>query len=282
MSSESTDTDGVKSDLAIVILAAGRGTRMRSSTPKVLHNIAGLPMVAHVLRGAQLLKPCKTIVVFRDVRVEQYIRDTFPDVLTVAQSDALYGTGFGVFSAIPWIRSESYGNTYPKTRHESHTEYELDACDLDTCNPASDRLNDQESLKGGRHIHTKSGDVTNNKPFPSRVLILYADVPLVPFQLLEELVRKPLKQAVGAIVTTHLDNPKGYGRVMRDNLGSIAKIIEDSNILPEQSINEVNTGVGIFDTEYLQDALNKLLKCHIAHSPNQDCVPNHDCVTNQD
>jgi bifunctional UDP-N-acetylglucosamine pyrophosphorylase / glucosamine-1-phosphate N-acetyltransferase len=80
--------------LAVVVLAAGQGTRMRSSRPKVLHELAGLPMVAHVLVAAQALRPARLAVVVRHERdaVAAAVLEHAPDAVIVDQ-DEVPGTG---------------------------------------------------------------------------------------------------------------------------------------------------------------------------------------------
>lgn len=83
--------------LAVVILAAGKGSRMKSDLAKVLHSIAGEPMLGHIIKAAQHLKPTRLIVVtgHSAAHVEAYITDTFTGVDTVRQTEQL-GTGHAV------------------------------------------------------------------------------------------------------------------------------------------------------------------------------------------
>src|SRR3546814_15408694 len=84
-------------ELAIVVLAAGQGTRMRSSMPKVLHPLGGRPLVAHVLDTAASLNPVRIAVVVRHEhdRVVEALLDLAPDVRLVGQ-DEVPGTGRAV------------------------------------------------------------------------------------------------------------------------------------------------------------------------------------------
>ncbi|MFA6041763.1 MAG: bifunctional UDP-N-acetylglucosamine diphosphorylase/glucosamine-1-phosphate N-acetyltransferase GlmU [Methylophilus sp.] len=95
-------------DLNVVILAAGKGTRMHSDTPKVLHTIGGLPILAHVIKCAQTLKP-KTIIVVYGFGGEQ-VRDAFPqeDIIWVKQAEQK-GTGHAVQQALPYL--DDHANT---------------------------------------------------------------------------------------------------------------------------------------------------------------------------
>ena len=89
--------------LGIIILAAGQGTRMKSSLPKVLHPLAGRPLLAHVLETALSLQPAKTVVVYG--HGGDLVRDAInePDVLWVEQSQQL-GTGHAVQQAMPLLQ----------------------------------------------------------------------------------------------------------------------------------------------------------------------------------
>jgi bifunctional UDP-N-acetylglucosamine pyrophosphorylase/glucosamine-1-phosphate N-acetyltransferase len=83
--------------LAVIVLAAGEGTRMKSSTPKVMHEIAGLPMLGHVLATASALGAAHVIPVIRHQRdhLAEYISTYFPTVTPVDQ-DEIPGTGRAV------------------------------------------------------------------------------------------------------------------------------------------------------------------------------------------
>lgn len=89
-----TATAPASRPIAVVVLAAGQGTRMRSAKPKVLHEIAGLPMVAHVLRAAQALEPERLAVVVRHEReaVAAAVLEHAPEAVVVDQ-DEVPGTG---------------------------------------------------------------------------------------------------------------------------------------------------------------------------------------------
>lgn len=85
----------MSADLCVIVLAAGRGTRMKSALPKVLHPVAGLPMAAHVLREARELAPGRIIVVtgFEGAKVQDALRG--PDIVFIEQAEQL-GTGHAV------------------------------------------------------------------------------------------------------------------------------------------------------------------------------------------
>ena len=87
--------------LAVVVLAAGEGTRMRSSRPKVLHPVAGIPMLGHVLATARALDPAHVVAVVRHARDEVVaaITELDPGVV-VADQDEVPGTGRAVFAGL--------------------------------------------------------------------------------------------------------------------------------------------------------------------------------------
>ena len=88
--------------LAVIVLAAGQGTRMKSATPKVLHRIGGRSLVGHVLATAQALQPAHVVTVVRHERdlVAAEIAEQAPDAIVVDQDD-VPGTGRAVEVAFP-------------------------------------------------------------------------------------------------------------------------------------------------------------------------------------
>jgi bifunctional UDP-N-acetylglucosamine pyrophosphorylase/glucosamine-1-phosphate N-acetyltransferase len=168
--------------LDIVILAAGQGTRMNSARPKVLHTIAGKPMLQHVIDAARVFDDARLHVVIGHgaEQVQEAITD--PAIHWVVQSQQL-GTGHAVAQALPFLRQKA------------------------------------------------------------TVLILYGDVPLVNPSTLKQLVLS-VEQDSMALLTVELDNPSGYGRIIRDAAQNIACIVEQKDASEEQlRITEVNTGI---------------------------------------
>ncbi|MGQ9860963.1 MAG: bifunctional UDP-N-acetylglucosamine diphosphorylase/glucosamine-1-phosphate N-acetyltransferase GlmU [Thiobacillaceae bacterium] len=168
--------------LDIVVLAAGRGTRMRSDLPKVLHPLAGRPLLAHVLAAADALAPERICVVYGHggERLPTALGRT--DLLWVRQEPQL-GTGHAVQQALPHLNPEAV------------------------------------------------------------VLILYGDVPLTRPETLQEMVLIAREGAI-ALLTVRLDNPAGYGRIVRNGRGQVERIVEHKDANAEElAINEVNTGI---------------------------------------
>lgn len=165
----------------IVILAAGKGTRMHSDLPKVLHTLAGRPLLAHVLEQARALKPQRIVVIYGHGG-DAVPRALASDDLVWALQSPQRGTGHAVMQALPHL---------------------IDSVPT---------------------------------------LVLYGDVPLTAAQSLATLV-EPASQGALSILTVDLDDPTGYGRIVRDG-GRVVRIVEhkdaDSATL---AIREVNTGI---------------------------------------
>ena len=182
--------------LAVVILAAGKGTRMKSSMPKVLHPLAHKPLVQHVIDTARSLDPSQIVVVYGHGgdQVREVVID---DDLSWAEQAEQLGTGHAVQQAMP---------------------------------------------------HIKEAD---------RVLVLYGDVPLTSAETLRELLDQAGKGM--GLLTINLDDPSGYGRIVRDDKGAVERIVEqkDANA-DELAIQEVNTGIMVFPGEKLSGWLNGL------------------------
>jgi len=188
--------------LAVVVLAAGQGTRMRSALPKVLHGIGGRPLVGHVLDTASALAPARLLVVVRHERdrVAEAVLDLAPGV-TIVDQDEIPGTGRAVEMAIG-------------------------------------------QLPG----------------FAGDVLVLSGDVPLIEAETLEALVAA--HRATGAAATllsAVVDDPTGYGRIVRDAAGGVERIVEQADASPaEAAIAEINAGVYVFRSDPLRERIGRL------------------------
>ncbi|MEY2675709.1 MAG: bifunctional N-acetylglucosamine-phosphate uridyltransferase/glucosamine-phosphate [Actinomycetota bacterium] len=189
--------------LAVVVLAAGAGTRMKSNKPKVMHEIAGLPLLGHALATASSLGASFVVPVIRHQRevIAPYIEAFYPNAV-IADQDEIPGTGRAVECA-------------------------LDAIPAD---------------------------------FKGAVVVTSGDVPLLDVPTLEGLIDAHLSQGVAAtVLTAILDDPSGYGRVVRTSDGSFLKIVEDRDASKKQlEIREVNAGVYVFDAEHLRTALGRV------------------------
>jgi bifunctional UDP-N-acetylglucosamine pyrophosphorylase/glucosamine-1-phosphate N-acetyltransferase len=183
-----------------VIMAAGRGTRMRSALPKVLHPICGRPMIGWVIEAA------------RDAGAERIVCVTRP--------------GDGVAEALP-----------AGVDHVEQTEGEGTAAAI---------LAARERIPGAPTVLTLSGDH-----------------PLIAAELLEELVDAHSRSGAAATLLTTEDlDPTGYGRVVRDEHGSVGRIVETKSPegVPEAelAIREVNLGTYVFEPGALLAALERV------------------------
>ncbi|HDR9055815.1 TPA: bifunctional UDP-N-acetylglucosamine diphosphorylase/glucosamine-1-phosphate N-acetyltransferase GlmU, partial [Burkholderia vietnamiensis] len=181
----------------IVILAAGTGKRMRSARPKVLHPLAGRPLLSHVIATARTLQPSRLVVVVGHGAEQVQAAVAAPDVQFAVQAEQL-GTGHAVRQALPL---------------------------LDPAQPT---------------------------------LVLYGDVPLTRATTLKRLVDAAHDGRYG-ILTVTLDDPTGYGRIVRDAAGFVTRIVEQKDASPEQlKIAEINTGIIVTPTAQLSMWLGAL------------------------
>ena len=167
--------------LSVVILAAGKGTRMYSDLPKVLHPIAGKPMVKHVIDTVKHLNARQINLIYghgADLLKERLADEP---VNWVFQAEQL-GTGHAMQQAAPFFADDE------------------------------------------------------------NIMMLYGDTPLIQQSTLERLIAQKPENGI-ALLTVKLDNPTGYGRIIREN-GSVVAIVEQKDASAEQlKIQEVNTGV---------------------------------------
>ncbi|GAA4612464.1 bifunctional UDP-N-acetylglucosamine diphosphorylase/glucosamine-1-phosphate N-acetyltransferase GlmU [Saccharopolyspora hordei] len=193
--------------VSTVVLAAGEGTRMRSATPKVLHRLAGRPLVEHAVRAAAGVDPESLVVVLGHGReavaehLDGLARALDRPITTAVQEEQL-GTGHAV------------------------------ACGLDALPPGT----------------------------TGTVLVSYGDVPLLDSDTLGALLAEHTGSGNAVtVLTAVVDDPTGYGRVLRDAHGRVTGIVEQKDATPEQAeITEINSGVYAFDAEVLRDALTRL------------------------
>jgi bifunctional UDP-N-acetylglucosamine pyrophosphorylase/glucosamine-1-phosphate N-acetyltransferase len=186
--------------LAIIVLAAGEGTRMKSSKPKVLHEICQTPMIDFVLDTARALNPDRIVVIVghgADAVRRVVDRD---DVEFVLQTEQL-GTGHAV----------------------SMTE---------------------DLLEG----------------FSGTAIVLSGDTPLIQESTLRNLLdQHKSAKAAATLLTAKLDDPTGYGRIIRSESGLVMEIVEQKDATPEQlAVKEVNSGTYCFDKQKLFDALKNV------------------------
>ena len=186
-----------------IILAAGEGTRMKSSRPKVLHTIAGRPLVSWVAGAALEAGAARCLVVVGHGRaeVERELEETFGTRVEVVLQPEQRGTGDAVRCA----------------------------------------MESDPALSG-------------------RVVILYGDCPLIPENLIRSLVDASHTTTANlGLVTATLAAADGYGRIVRDGAGAVARIVEDRDCSDEErKVSEVNPGLYDVDAAFLRDAIREL------------------------
>ncbi|WP_312141664.1 bifunctional UDP-N-acetylglucosamine diphosphorylase/glucosamine-1-phosphate N-acetyltransferase GlmU [Pantoea septica] len=169
------------SAMSVVILAAGKGTRMYSDLPKVLHTLAGKPMVQHVIDAATGLGARHIHLVYGHGGDRLKATLTEPSLNWVLQAEQL-GTGHAMQQAAPAFADDE------------------------------------------------------------DILMLYGDVPLISQETLQRLRDARPEGSIG-LLTVVLDNPSGYGRIVREN-SAIVGIVEQKDATPDQlKITEINTGI---------------------------------------
>lgn len=189
------------SELVAVILAAGKGTRMKSKLPKVLHKIGGKPMLQHVLDAADAAGAARKVVVVGHEAelVEAMVGEQAQMALQAEQ----LGTGHAVMQ----------------------TEAVL-------------------------------------KDFCGTVMIICGDTPLLEAAELKKFYEGHVaSQAAATVLTAFMDDPAGYGRIIRDADGNVLGIVEEKDaVLEQKAIKEINTGIYCVEAPLLFEVL-AILTC---------------------
>ncbi|WP_395479889.1 bifunctional UDP-N-acetylglucosamine diphosphorylase/glucosamine-1-phosphate N-acetyltransferase GlmU [Candidatus Curculioniphilus buchneri] len=185
--------------LSVAVLAAGKGTRMLSALPKVLHPIAGKAMLQHVIDTAkQLDKNCIYLVhSYENKRLyEQVLKQDSSNLFWVQQTEQ-FGTGHAMKQILPYLN------------------------------------------------------------FTENILILYGDVPLISYSTLKRVLASYSEGGIG-LLTAHVPNPDGYGRIIREN-DIVMRIVEQKATNEQQrKIAEINTGILVTSSADLKRWLEKL------------------------
>ncbi len=186
----------MKNKIAAIILAAGKGERMKSELPKVLHSLCSRPMLGYVLDLVKELRINNFTVVLGYKHKD--VKEFLPSGTKTAFQEKILGTGDAVKKALP-------------------------------------------SLSG----------------FKGTVVVLYGDNPLLKKETVEKLVKHHLdSQASATLLTAVLENPFGYGRILRDKYGSLCGIAEEKDADDfQKGIKEINTGILCFDKDKLAESL---------------------------
>lgn len=181
-----------------IILAAGKGTRMKSEKPKVLHELCGKSMLSYVIDNVRQAK-IEEIAVIVGYKADEVKASLLGDVAAFVQHEQL-GTGHAVMQASSFIDDNAY------------------------------------------------------------VVVLCGDAPLVNARVIEELLEHAYAGKKDAVIlSTVMDNPYGYGRIIRDENGRIKKIVEQKDAdSAQQAVKEINSGVYCFLGSVLKKALKQL------------------------
>ncbi|MFP4660627.1 MAG: bifunctional UDP-N-acetylglucosamine diphosphorylase/glucosamine-1-phosphate N-acetyltransferase GlmU [Halanaerobiales bacterium] len=188
------------SNVLSIILAAGQGTRMKSDKIKVLHHVAGKPMIKHVVDGITDFSSKIVVVIGHQGDEVNECLGNNNEIKTVIQEKQL-GTGHAVMQARNYLESH-YGP----------------------------------------------------------VLVLYGDTPLLREETLKRFIElQQREKAACTVLTAQIDNPAGYGRVIKNQHGYIEKIVEEKDASrQEKAVNEINSGVCCFDSRLLLEALDNI------------------------
>ncbi len=202
----------LKSGVAVIILAAGQGKRMKSPLPKVLHPVSGRPMILHILETVARALPGATVAIVvghgRE-QVEQVVREA-------SQSLGL---------EIVFVHQSEQRGTGHAARVAMDSEW---------------------------------GAEVTRKKLP--VLVLPGDLPLIPNALVSQVAEDLGRSNTLRLLTTELENPTGYGRVLRrGKKGAVLRIVEERDAKPrEKEIKEVATSIYFFQGGFLKAALARL------------------------
>ncbi|OBK95862.1 UDP-N-acetylglucosamine diphosphorylase/glucosamine-1-phosphate N-acetyltransferase [Mycobacterium asiaticum] len=196
-----------RGDTAVLVLAAGPGTRMRSDTPKVLHTLGGRSMLSHSLHAMTKLAPQHLVVVLGHdhERISPLVAELADDLgrsIEVALQDRPLGTGHAVLCGLSALPDDYAGI----------------------------------------------------------VVVAAGDTPLLDADTLADLIATHSSAAAAVtVLTTTLDDPHGYGRILRTQDDEVMAIVEQADATASQrGIREVNTGVYAFDIAALRSALGRL------------------------
>jgi len=187
-------------DTVALVLAAGQGTRMNSDLAKVLHLMAGEPLLAHVLRALEDLGVGRVLVVVG--HQQERVRAAFAD------------------APVEWV--------------------------------------EQREQRGTGHAVLMAGPSLAD--FEGMLLVVCGDTPLLRGATLHELLIGHAESgAAVTVLSTIVPNPRGYGRIVRDEEGGIDAIVEERDATPEQrAIAEINSGIYAFHYPELASVLSEL------------------------
>jgi bifunctional UDP-N-acetylglucosamine pyrophosphorylase/glucosamine-1-phosphate N-acetyltransferase len=200
----------------ILIMAAGLGTRMKSGRAKVLHTLAGRPLISHVVRSALELRPNCLIVVVGH------------------QADE-------VRAAVEREIERATKRLGPDAEWHPRVEFAL-----------------QAEQRGTGHAVMAARDLI--KELEGCLVVLYGDMPMVHPQTISDLVQAHTSgRSVATAVTVKLDDPTGYGRIIRNFHRELVSVIEEKDATDQQrAIKEINSGLYCFDIVPLLGIMDRL------------------------
>jgi bifunctional UDP-N-acetylglucosamine pyrophosphorylase/glucosamine-1-phosphate N-acetyltransferase len=188
--------------VAIAILAAGKGTRLKSKHPKVLHEVGGKPLLAHVIAAATKVVPANDVYAIIGHEADRVRAAVASSGIGFVHQKEQHGTGHALMVA-----------------RQALAPYDL-------------------------------------------VIVLYGDAPLITPETIENLRNfHASKKAAMTILTARLDNPTGYGRILRKKAGSdeVKAIVEQKDLTPaQQKVHEINAGIYAFDSHQLFSHIDEL------------------------
>jgi len=195
---------------AAIVLAAGEGTRMKSATPKVLHDLCGRSMLGHVIVALRGADPEQLVVVTGQGRgqVEDHLKQLDPDAVAVFQSSQ-NGTGHAVRLALQAL--------------------------------------DAAAAAAGK------------PPLDGTILVAPGDTPILSAGAVRALAARRAAGQAAVVLTATVPDPAGYGRIVRDESGNLASIVEHADATDaERQLREINSSVYAFDAAALREALGQL------------------------
>ncbi|MDE6434689.1 MAG: NTP transferase domain-containing protein [Lachnospiraceae bacterium] len=186
--------------LKAVILAAGKGTRMKSELPKVIHEALGKPMVEYSISAAMEAGAKESDICLVVGHKAELVKETVKENVTFVLQEEQLGTGHAVKCAQDFIGKDGL------------------------------------------------------------TMVLCGDTPLITGKTLKKLVDAHVKEGNAITVLTAIaEDPTGYGRIIKDSWGKFVKIVEQKDAtLEEQRVQEINSGMYIFNSDILTTALSKL------------------------
>lgn len=256
-------SDPRSSRLHVVILAAGRGTRMNSARPKVLHPVLGTPMIVRVLKTAIELNPQKITVVvgFGSEQVREGVNTWWENEVSVrlAQDSANAQRGVGSMAPLPTL---DFALQNPPAGTGHAVAVALGECLSTDSQTAVGQLSittSQGITPDKRLAAAPDGALRHDSP---RVLVMYGDVPALTKDDLEPLLEMHAKSVNHpcAILGMIKPDPTGYGRLMTNAAGGVTAIVEERDASPEQKqVNFVNTGILVAHRHDLRSALATIM-----------------------